>query len=194
MNPASALTSSLRQAAVMKSGSQSTWQPAPRSSSATVSAEGPLGSTSRGFGAQPHPPFRLGLGAVPDDPRDHRRRRAVRLDLLDLLDTVLQHDDDGVLVAQAGQPAGRVVVLGGFDRQHENVDRAGHLTGIGVHRTGHHDRIFAVGPQFDAVAGSVTAHQHRMPGLVQKRGDRRADGAGTDECDVRGDRTEITFL
>jgi hypothetical protein len=31
-----------------------------------------------------------------------------------------------------------------------------------------------------------------MPGLVQKRGDRRADGAGTDECDVCGDGTEIT--
>src|ERR1700741_2660735 len=46
MNPASALVSSLRQAAVMKSGSQSTRQPAPRSSSATVSAAGPLGSTS----------------------------------------------------------------------------------------------------------------------------------------------------
>ena len=46
MNPASALMSSLRQAAVMKSGSQSTRQPAPRSSSATVSAAGPLGSTS----------------------------------------------------------------------------------------------------------------------------------------------------
>ncbi len=46
MNPASALVSSLRQDAVMKSGSQSTLQPAPRSSSATVSAAGPLGSTS----------------------------------------------------------------------------------------------------------------------------------------------------
>src|ERR1700742_47554 len=45
MKPARALVSSLRQAAVMKSGSQSTRQPAPRSSSATVSADGPLGST-----------------------------------------------------------------------------------------------------------------------------------------------------
>ena len=37
------------------------------------------------------------------------------LDLLDLLDAVLQHQDDGGLCAQAGQPAGRVVVLGGLD-------------------------------------------------------------------------------
>jgi hypothetical protein len=29
---------------------------------------------------------------------------------------------------------------------------------------------------------------------VQQRGDRRADGAGTDECDVGDDRTEITSL
>jgi len=35
----------------------------------------------------------------------------VWLDLLDLLDAVLQHGDDGVLVAQPGQPAGGVVVL-----------------------------------------------------------------------------------
>ncbi len=46
MNPASALVSSLRQDAVTKSGSQSTLQPAARSSWATVSAAGPLGSTS----------------------------------------------------------------------------------------------------------------------------------------------------
>ena len=84
---------------------------------------------------------------------------------------------------RASQPR-RVVVLGGLDRQHHEVDRAGHLAGIGVHRAGHHDRIRAVGPQFDAVAGGATAHQHRMPGLVQQRGDRRADGAGTDERDV----------
>ena len=108
------------------------------------------------------------------------RRRAVRLDLLDLLNTVLQHDDDGVLAAQAGQPTARVVVLGRFDCQQENVDRPGDLVWIGTHRTGHQNRILAIGAQFDAVAGSVTADQQRIAGLVQQRGDRRADGAGTD--------------
>src|SRR5438067_2424588 len=87
MSPASALVSNLRQAAVMKSGSQSTRQPAPRSCSATVSA---------------------------------------------------------------------------------------------------------AGPQFDVVAGSAATHQHRMAGPVQQRGDRRADGAGTDESNGGGDRTENT--
>jgi hypothetical protein len=105
----------------------------------------------------------------------------VRLYLLDLLDTVLQHGDDGVLAAQARQPAACVVVLGGFDRQHHKVDRSGDLAGIGTHRTGNHDRIFAVGAQFDAVARSVTTQHNRMAGFVQQRGDRRADGAGTDE-------------
>jgi len=119
----------------------------------------------------------------------------VRLDLLDLLDTVLQHDDDGVFAAQAGQPAGRVVVLGGFDRQHHHVDRPGHLAGIGADRTGHDDRIAAVGPQFNAVAGGVAAHQHLVARLVQQRGDRRADGAGTHERDggcFRIYATEVT--
>ncbi len=84
-----------------------------------------------------------------------------------------------MLAAQPGQPAGRVVVLGGFDRQHHKIDRADHLTGIGVYRTGHHDRIFAVRPQFDVVAGGAPTDQYWMPGLVQQRGDRRSDGAGT---------------
>ena len=35
----------------------------------------------------------------------------------------------------------RVVVLGGFDRQDHEVDGAGQLVGIGVHRAGHHDRV-----------------------------------------------------
>ena len=107
----------------------------------------------------------------------------MRLHLLDLLDAVLQDGDDRVLAAEAGQPSGCRVVLGGLDRQHHDVDRAGDRAGIGVHRAGHHDRIRAVGSQFDAVtrfAGGVTAHQHGMPGLVQQRGDRRADGAGAD--------------
>ena len=88
-----------------------------------------------------------------------------------------------MLVAQAGQPAGRVVVLGGFDRQHHQVHRPGHLTGIGEHRTGHDDGIAAVGPQFNAVAGGAAAQRHLVAGLVQQRGDRRADGSGTHERD-----------
>ncbi|COX46829.1 Uncharacterised protein [Mycobacterium tuberculosis] len=40
------MTSSLRQAAVVKSGSQSTVAPAPRSSPANCSAAGPVGTTS----------------------------------------------------------------------------------------------------------------------------------------------------
>jgi len=51
---------------------------------------------------------------------------------------------------------------------------------VRVHRTRHHDRVPVVGPEFDAVARGVTAHQQRIPGLVEQGGDRRADGSGTD--------------
>ena len=92
---------------------------------------------------------------------------------------------------RASQPR-CVVVLGGLDREHHHVDRPGHLAGIGEHRTRHDDRIAVVGPQFDAVAGGVAAQQHRVAGLVQQRGDRRADGAGTHERDGGGNATEVT--
>jgi len=58
----------------------------------------------------------------------------MRLHLLDLLDTVLQNNDGGVLITQPGQPAFRVGVLGGFGCQQDNSDRAGDLGGIGAHR------------------------------------------------------------
>ena len=157
---------------------------------------GPGGHHQRGFTAQSHPAFRLGLGRKPHAPGDDGRGRTVRLDLLDLLDTVLQDGYYGVVVAQAGQPAACVVVLGGFDRQYQHFDRAPGsndvLIGIGVHRAGHHDGVGAVGPQFDVIAGGMAAKQYRVPGRVQQRRDRRADGAGANKCDVCGDETKST--
>jgi hypothetical protein len=116
----------------------------------------------------------------------------MRLYLLDLLDTVLQHGNDGVLIAQPGQPATSVVVLSGFERQDDRLDRAGDLAGIGAHRAGHHDRIGAVGPQFDLLSRGPPVQQHRVTGCVQVRGDRRTNGTGADNCNIRSDVTEIS--
>lgn len=104
----------------------------------------------------------------------------MRLDLLDLFDTVLQHGHHGALVTQAGQPGTCGVVLSGLDRQDQHIDRAGNLPRTGVHRTGHHDGVCAVSPELDPGARSVAAQQRRIPGLVQQRGDRRSDGTGSD--------------
>ena len=44
----------------------------------------------------------------------------------------------------------------------------------------------------DAVAGGVAAQQYVVAGLEQQRGDRRADGAGTDQRNVGSNSCEIT--
>ncbi len=108
MNPTTALTSSLRQAALRKSGSRSTVIAVPRSASATVAAAGVSGSTSRAsLRNRTHPP---GCGLRRDP---HRCGHHVGLvgvaagpaDPFDLLDAVLQRAHHGVLVAQPVQPA-----------------------------------------------------------------------------------------
>lgn len=89
-------------------------------------------------------------------------------------------------------------VLGGFDCQYQNIDRAGHFVGIDAYRTGYHDPIVAVGSQFDAVARSVATYQYQMLGRMQKCGDRRSGSVGTDQsdfgCGVGGGMVEITPL
>jgi hypothetical protein len=74
-----------------------------------------------------------------------------------------------VFVAQARQPATRSVILGCLNSQNQYVDRASDgfsVTGIRMHRTGHHDRVSAVGPQFYSAPGSVAAEQHLVSGGV----------------------------
>jgi hypothetical protein len=90
----------------------------------------------------------------------------MRLDLLDLLDTVLQYDDDGLLITQSGQPTTSVCVLGRFDRQQDDSHRAGDLGGVGAYRTRHHDRIGTIGPQFDLRSRCAPADQHGITGSV----------------------------
>ena len=108
----------------------------------------------------------------------------MRLHLLDLLDTVAQHDDDGVLVTQPGQPATPLVVLGGLDRQQDHVDRAVDLGGIGAYRAGHHDRVGLVGPKFDLRSRCPSADQQLVTGGVKVAGDRGSDGARADNCNI----------
>ncbi|EUA32662.1 hypothetical protein I553_10248 [Mycobacterium xenopi 4042] len=111
--------------------------------------------------------------------------------LLDLFNAVLQHDDHGVFVAQPGKPGAGVSVVGGFHGKHDDVDAAGDLARIGVHRPGHDDRVRTVGAHFDLLARGAPAQQHRMAGGVQIRCDRRTDGTGTDNRNLCGDAQKL---
>ena len=115
MNPTTALTSSLRQAAVLKSGSSSTVTPAPRNNSASVAAASVSGSTSRGSVAHPHPAVWLDLRRDPHGGRHDRRRRAEPSHPFHLFDAVLQRAHHRVLVAQPRQPGAGLLVLGVLD-------------------------------------------------------------------------------
>ncbi len=122
------------------------------------------------------------------------RRRAERADPLDLFDAVLQDADNRVVVAQALEPAGRLLVLRVLDRQEHHVDRTVDATRVGQHRAGHHDRLLVIGPDLDLIArGGVPTYRDRMPGGMQHSGDGRTDRAGTDECYRCAHRSQHTY-
>jgi hypothetical protein len=104
--------------------------------------------------------------------------------MLNLFDAVLQHDDDGVLAAQPGQPTRCLGVLGRLDRQQHNPHRAADLGGIGAHRARHGDAIGAVGPKLDVRSRGPPADPHRVPSGGEVCRDRRADGTRTDNCNI----------
>ena len=148
MSPATALTSSLCQVAVTKSGSVSTDSRGPRSASASRVAAGVSGSTSRtGVRSRTHPSGCVSAenhtthGTTVDSGQNLPTRSTCSTPFCSAHTTVCSSHN------RASQPAA-CLVLGVLDGEQHHVDRSVDLRGVGLDGVGHHDRIAVVGAQF----------------------------------------------
>ena len=190
MNPTTALTSSLRHAAVVNSGSSSTVISVPPSSSASGSAASPSGSTSRApVRSRTQPPgsgsaeIHTVAGTTCEAGHSGPTRSTCSTPFCSAHTTVRSSH------SRASHPAASsfwVSLTASRHHVYGTVD----LGGIRVHRTRHHDRLPVVGPDLDLIARRAPAQQHVMTGRVQECRDGRADRAGADDRDAGESRLE----
>ncbi len=74
--------------------------------------------------------------------------------------------------------------LGGFHRDKDQVEGGGYRRWVGVHRAGHHD-LALVRCAAPAPNGRYARRPSAPSHLKQGGGDSRADGAGTNKCNLR---------
>ena len=114
-----------------------------------------------GAGAQPHPTLRLRLGREPHDGGHDGGRRAQRPTRSTCSTPFCSaHTTVRSSHSRASQPAASSFWVS-FTASSTTSTGPADLSGIGVHRPRHHDRIPVVGPELDGVARACRPHTAR---------------------------------